>query len=63
MKALLIVFFLPTAETRSDTQPQFSAVHVDTVESCQFYAEAVSELHAETEDPRALKVVCVPAAG
>lgn len=62
MKALLIVFFLPNAETASHVQPQFSAVQVDTVQACEAYAQAITALHAENGDPRTLKVACETAA-
>lgn len=62
MKALLIVFFLPNAETRSDVQPQFSAFQIDTMQACDTYAQAITKLHAENDDPRTLKVTCETAA-
>ena len=60
MKALLVVFFLPNANTSATVQPDFSAVETDSTQACQVYADAITALHAENEDPRTLKVSCQP---
>lgn len=60
MKALLIVFFLPNANTSATVQPDFSAVEIGSTEACQVYADAITALHAGNEDPRTLKVSCQP---
>lgn len=59
MKALLIVFFLPNANTPfAMMKPDFFAVQTDNVAACEVYAQALTKIHAENEDPRTLKVSC-----
>lgn len=63
MKALLIIFFLPNANTPATLSADFATIETSSVSACETYAKALTELHAANEDPRTLNVNCALAEG
>lgn len=63
MKALLLIFLMPTAESSSRIQPDLVMVEISDLATCEAYAAGVATAHSQTGDPRKLTSTCIHQTG